>query len=79
MESVGKQSKRQHQVEEENKQLDEATKKKQKRQLEEMNRLEQAASRNFIKQRKQAIEIHWLEHVVKKRSQLTTNKKLFNQ
>jgi len=37
MESVGKQSKRQHQIEEENKQLDEAAKKKQKQQLEEIN------------------------------------------
>jgi len=48
--------------------------KKQKQQLEEMNRLEQAASRNLEKQRKQAIETNWLEHVVKKRSQLTTNR-----
>jgi len=53
MESVGKQSKRQHQVEEENKRLDEAAKKKQKRQLEEMARLEQAASKKLEKQRKQ--------------------------
>ena len=40
MQPVGKESKRQHQVEEENKQLDEAAKKKQKRQLEEKNRFE---------------------------------------
>jgi len=45
MESMGKQSKRQHQFEEENRQLDEAAKKKQKQQLEELNRLEQAARR----------------------------------
>jgi len=37
MEPIEKQSKRQHQVEEENKRLDEAAKKKQKRQLEEIN------------------------------------------
>jgi len=45
MKSVGKESKRQHQIDEENKRLDEAAKKKQKRQLEEINRLEQAARR----------------------------------
>jgi len=53
MEPVDKQSKRQHQVEEENKPLDEAAKKKQKQQLEEIKILEQAARRKMEKEKKQ--------------------------
>ncbi len=40
MQPVDKESKRQRVIEQENKRLDEAAKKKQKRELEEINRLE---------------------------------------
>jgi len=53
MESTRKHSKRQHEVEEENKWLEEIAKKREMRRLEEINRLEQAASRKLQKQRKQ--------------------------
>ena len=56
MQPVDKESKRQHLIEQENKQLDEAANKKQRQQLEEINRLEQAARRKMEKEKKQEYE-----------------------
>jgi len=57
---VGKESDRQRCIEEENRRLDEAAKKKQKRQLEEISQLERAASRKLEKQTKKAL---YLQHL----------------
>ena len=56
MQPVDKESKRQCLIEQENKRLAEAANKKQKRQLEEINRLEQAARRKMEKEKKQEYE-----------------------
>jgi len=84
MQPVDKESKRQRLIEQENKRLDEAAKKKQKRQLEEINRLEQIANRKLEKEKKKehqrAIEINRLEHVVKKKAPLSVKEvKSFEQ
>jgi len=59
MQPVEKESKRQCRVEEENRWLNEAAKKKQKQQLEEINHLEQAASRKLESQKKKTINVQW--------------------
>ena len=55
MQPEDKESKRQRLIEQENKRLHEAANKKQKRQLEEINRLEQAARRRVEKERNKSI------------------------
>jgi len=71
MQPLEKESKRQHRIEEENKQLVEAAKKKEKWQLEEIRRLEQASSKKLEKEKRlecqHAMEINHFEQIANRK------------